>query len=65
MCVCVCPAMRFVMLRGMGLKLGMGVGDGPTRLKNIFSKRPHQRSKVTQMLRDALRPPNLVGRTRD
>ena len=23
-----CPAMRFFMFRDMGLKLGMGVGDG-------------------------------------
>ena len=34
----VCPAMRFVMLRDMGLKLGIGIGDGPPRLKSIFSK---------------------------
>ena len=37
-CVCVPPAMRFVMLRDMGLKLGKGIGDGPPRLKSIFSK---------------------------
>ena len=36
--VCVCPAMRFVVLRGMGLKLGMGIGGGPPRLKSIFSR---------------------------
>ena len=34
----VCPAMRFVMLQGMELKLGMGVGDGPTRFVGIFWK---------------------------
>ena len=39
--------MHFVVLNGMGLKkLEMGVGDGPTRLKSIFVKFPHQRSKV-------------------
>ena len=38
LCVCLCPAMHFIMFRGMVLKLAMGVGDGPTRLKNIFSK---------------------------
>ena len=44
--VCVCPAMRFVMLRGTELKVGMGVGDGPTRFVGIFLKRPHLGSKV-------------------
>ena len=56
----VCPAMRFVMLRGMGWNLAW-VGDGPTRLKSI----PHQRSYC---LRNALSPPwppNLVRRTPD
>ena len=33
----VCPAMRFVMLREMGLKLGMGIGDGPQGSR-VFSK---------------------------
>ena len=28
--------MRFVMLRGIELKLGTGVGDGPTRFVGIF-----------------------------
>ena len=42
----VCPAMHFVMLRGIELKVGMGVGDGPTRFVGIFSKRPHLGSKV-------------------
>ena len=67
-CVYVCPAMRFAMLRGMGLKLGMGIGDGPPRLKSIFSKWPHQRSKVIQRsscLRNAPWLPNLVGRIPD
>ena len=50
-CVCmyVCPAMRFAKLRGMGLKLGMGIGDGPPRLKSIFSKWPPQRSSSGQV----------------
>ena len=64
----VCPAMRFVMLWGMGLKLGMGIGDGPPRLKSIFSKWPHWRSKIIQRSnchRNALWLPNLVGRTPD
>ena len=65
-CVCVCPAMRFVMLWGIELKVGMGVGDGPTRFVGIFSKRPHPGSKVIQRsiyLRNALWLPNLVKRT--
>ena len=56
-CVCVCPAMRFVMLRGTELKVGMGVGDGLTRFVGIFSKRPDPGSKVIQRsicLRNAL-----------
>ena len=64
----VCPAMRFAMLWGMGLKLGMGIEDGPPRLKSIFSKWPHRRSKVIQRssyLRNALWLPNLVGRVPD
>ena len=64
----VCPAMRFVMLRGMKLKLCMGVGDGPTRFVGIFSKRPDLRSKVIQRsicLRNALWLPNLVRRASD
>ena len=40
MCVCVCPAMRFAMLRGMGLKLGMGIGDGPRSSRAIFEVTP-------------------------
>ena len=32
----VCPAMRFVMLEGMGLNRGMGIGDWTPRLKSIF-----------------------------
>ena len=46
----------------------MGVGDGPTRFESIFSKRPHQRSKVIRRsicLRNAIWQPNLVGRTPD
>ena len=39
-CVYVCPAMHFAMLRRIELKLGMGVGDGPTRFVGIFSKGP-------------------------
>ena len=72
MCVCVCmyvcPAMRFVMLRGAELKAGMGVGDRPTRFVGIFSKRPHLGSKVIQgsiCLRNALWLQNLVRRTPD
>ena len=45
-----------------------GVGDGPTRFEGIFSKRPHERSKVIQRsscLRNALWQPNLIGRTPD
>ena len=62
----VCPAMRFATLRGIELKVGMGVGDGPTRFVGIFSKRPHLGSKVIQgsiCLRNALGLPNLVRRT--
>ena len=41
MYVCVCPAMRFVMLLGIELKVGMGVGDGPTRFVwHIFEAIP-------------------------
>ena len=46
--LCVSGYMRFVMLGGMGLKLCMGIGDGPPRLNSIFWKWPHQRSKVIQ-----------------
>ena len=66
--VCVCPAMRFVMLWCIELKVGMGVGDGPTRFVGIFSKRPHLRSKVIQgsiCLRNVLWLPDLVRRTPD
>ena len=68
MCVYVCPAMRFVMLRGTELKVGTGVGDGPTRFAGIFSKRPGLGSKVIQgsiCLRNALWLPNLVRRAPD
>ena len=64
----VCQAMRFAMLRGIKLKVGMGVGDGPTRFVGIFSKRPDLGSKVIQRsicLRNALWLPNLVIRTPD
>ena len=64
----VCPAMRFAMLRGIELKVGVGVGDGPTRFEGIFSKRPHLGSKVIQgsiCLRNAIGLPNLVIRAPD
>ena len=70
-CVCidyVCPAMHFAMLRRIEPKLGMGVGDGPTRFVGIFSKGSHLGSKVIQgsiCLRNALWLPNLVRRTPD
>ena len=38
--MCVCPAMRFIMLRGMGLKLGMGIGDGPRGSRVYFRSDP-------------------------
>ena len=60
-----CPAMRS-MLRGMGLKLSMKVGDRPPRLKSIFQKWPDQRLKVIQRsscFRNGFWPLNLVGRT--
>ena len=59
-------AMRFVVLCGIELKLGMNVEDKPTRFESIFSKRPHPKSKVIQRsscFRNALWPPYLVGRT--
>ena len=65
-CMYVWTAMRFVVLRGMEVKFGMGVGAGPTRFDSIFSKSPYQRSKVIQRsscFRNALWPPNLVGLT--
>ena len=67
-CLCVYPIMLFVVLRGMGLKLGMGVEDWPTRVKSIFSRRPHHRSKIIQRsnyLGNALWPPNLVRKNPD
>ena len=67
-CVYVYPAMHFAMLSGIELKVGMGVGDGPTRFVGIFSRRPHLRSKVIQgsiCLRNTLWLPNLVRRTPD
>ena len=40
------------------LELGMGVGGRPLSFESVFSKRPHQRSKViqryTECLTDAL-----------
>ena len=40
-CVCFCPVMRFAVLRDMGLKLGMGVGDGPLEAQeHIFEATP-------------------------
>ena len=63
-----CPAMHCTMISGTELKLGMGVGDGPTRFVGIFSKRPHLWSKVIQesiCFRNALWLPNLVRRTPD
>ena len=64
-CVCVylCPAMHFAMLRRIELKLGMGLGDGLPRFVGIFSKGPHLGSKVIQgsiCPRNALWLPNLV-----
>ena len=38
----VCPAMRFVMFRGIELKVSMRVGDGSTRFVSIFSKQSDQ-----------------------
>ena len=38
-CLFVCMAMHFV-LWGMERKVGIGVGDGPTRFENIFLKWP-------------------------
>ena len=68
-CLFVClPAMHFVMLRGIELKVGMGVGDWLPRIVGIFSKRPHLESKVIQgsiCLKNALWPPNLVSRPSD
>ena len=46
----------------------MEIEDGPPRPKTIFSKWPHQRSKVIQRsscLRNALWLPNLAGRPPD
>ena len=42
MCMYVCPAMRFVMLWGIELKLGMVVGDGLMRCMcgHIFEATP-------------------------
>ena len=36
----VCTAMRFVVLRGIELKLGMGVGKRPPRFQSIFRWTP-------------------------
>ena len=67
-CVYICPVMHFAMLRRIELKLGMGVGGGPTRFVGIFLKGPHLGSKVIQgsiCLRNALWLPNLVRTTPD
>ena len=37
--------MCLFVLRGIELKVGMGVGDRPMRFESIFSKLPYQRSK--------------------
>ena len=39
-CMYVCPAMRFVVLRVIELKVGMGVGGGPTRFVAYFQSDP-------------------------
>ena len=46
--------MRFVVLWGIELKLGIGVGGGPTRFESIFSKRP---------FRSVIWPPYLLRTT--
>ena len=59
-----CHALRY----RIKLKVGMGVGDGPTRFVGIFSRWPHLMSKVIQgsiCLRNALWLPNLVRRIPD
>ena len=72
--VCVCSAMRFVMLQCMGLKLGMGIEDGPPGSKLYFqsdptkgqrSSRGQRSSQRSKCLRNALWLPNLVRRTPD
>ena len=55
-------------LRGIQLKVGIEVGDGPTKFVGIFSMRPHLGSKVIQgsiCLKNALWLPNLVRSTPD
>ena len=62
------PAMHFVVLDGIVLKLVMGAGDGPLRLQSVFSKRRQQRSKAIQRsscFRSTLWLLNVVGRTPD
>ena len=45
-CLSVCPAMRFVVLRGMELKLGMELGDGSPRLIGTYFQSDHIQGKV-------------------
>ena len=44
----VCTAMRFAVLWGIELKVGMGVRDGLTRFVVIFSKRPHRGQRLSR-----------------
>ena len=64
--VCVmCPLMHSTVLQRTEPKLARVVGARCPRGMVNFLKRPNQRSKVIQMsicLRNALWPPNLVGR---
>ena len=60
--------MCFIVLWDIELKLGTGVEDRPMRFESIFLKQSHQRSKVirrSSCFRNALWPPNVVGRTPD
>ena len=56
---------------GAALKLDMKVGAGPRGLRAYFRNNPTQGSKIIEgsaglkLLRNALWPPNLVGRTTD
>ena len=57
------PAMSFIMLWAINLKLGMRVGNRLPRFVGIFLKWPHQRLKVNQRsncLRNALWLPNAL-----
>ena len=47
-CLTMCPAMRFVVLLCIRLKLGRIVGNGSPRFVVNLLKRPHQRSKFIQ-----------------